>query len=155
MRENKSESRNGARIPSTTVRPPSDGLPQPHPYRTIRDGFADMAQRLPSIETTSWRRVTSRGSHARVFLPIFRGFCFFTFSFSFSSLLSLSEQPATASRRRRQLPRAATVVSRRLAVLAPEASPIPGQASPAASSADEPLPCELSHPLPTSPPLFS
>ena len=139
--------------------PPSDGgqaesrrpLPQPQPplHRTIRDGVRRWHNGYRLIETTSRCHVTSPkpgvGPSARGRAPPHFPRFPHVFSFLFSLLFLPSNRfsPAAAA--------ACRTPSWRLAVLAPEASPIPGEASPAASSPDEPLPCELSSPgLPSS-----
>ena len=137
--------------------PPSDGglaeSRRPQPHRTIRGGVRRWYNGCRLIETTSRRHVTSPkpgvGPPALGRAP--PHFPRFLHVFSFlSSLLSLPSNRALLAGGSCRVP----PPSRSLAVLAPEASPVSGEASPTASSADEPLPCELS-PVSQSPLLSS
>jgi hypothetical protein len=118
------------------------------------NGTPSISNRRRPHNQTADRR--SRGNHNRTIhivqtpnrvgpcpLPCFSPFSAVSSGFLFPLLASLPPKQPLLAGRRRQLPRAATVSS-------------PRRTSPAASSADEPLPCELSSPgRPLPPPLFS
>lgn len=94
-------------------------------------------------ETTTARFVQRPNRVGPRPLPCFSPFSAVSSGFLFPLLAYLPPKQPLLAGRRRQLPRAATVSS-------------PRRTSPAASSADEPLPCELSSPgRPLPPPLFS